>query len=145
MTSTVLFGDKRITYSEGFWTGKKKIVINGQELQKTGKNTYKYEYNYYTVKGNFLSGVEMTCGAQSITLIRKLTVLEIILCFFPIVLVVIGGAIGGFCGGAAAAVNAMFMRNTDKTVMKIVYSIVSTVVAFVCYLVLSTIFLALIS
>ena len=145
MTNTVPFGDKYITYSENFWTGKKKITIDGQELQKIDKKTYIYENNYYTVKGNFLTGVEMTNGVQFITLVRKLSVLETILCFLPFLLVVTGGAIGGLCGGAAAAVNATYMRNTDKTIMKIIYAILSTGIAFVCYLILSTVFLMLIS
>ncbi len=145
MTNTVPFGDKYITYSENFWTGKKKITIDGQELQKIDKKTYRYENNHYTVKGSFLTGVEMTNGVQFITLVRKLSVLETILCFLPFLLVVTGGAIGGLCGGAAAAVNATYMRNTDKTIMKIIYAILSTGIAFVCYLILSTVFLMLIS
>ena len=145
MTNTVLFGGKYITYSENFWTGKKKITIDRQELQKIDKKTYRYENNHYTVKGNFLTGVEMTNGVQFITLVRKLSVLETIICFLPFLLVVTGGAIGGLCGGAAAAVNATYMRNTDKTIMKIIYAILSTGIAFVCYLILSTVFLMLIS
>ena len=87
----------------------------------------------------------MTNGVQFITLVRKLSVLETILCFLPFLLVVTGGAIGGLCGGAAAAVNATYMRNTEKTIMKIIYAILSTGIAFVCYLILSTVFLMLIS
>jgi hypothetical protein len=141
MTNTVLFGDKYITYSENFWTGKKKITINGEELQKIDKKTYKYEDNHYTVKGSFLTGVEMTNGVQFITLVRKMTTLETILCFLPFLLVITGGAIGGLCGGAAAAFNATYIRNTEKTIMKIIYAILSVILAFVCYLMLSTVFL----
>jgi hypothetical protein len=144
MTNTVLYGNKHITYSENFWTGKKKITINGQELQKIDKKTYRFEDQYYTVKGSFLTGVEMVNGDRSITLVRKLTALETLLCFLPFVLVVTGGAIGGLCGGAAAAINAIYVRDTEKTVMKVAYSILSTVIAFVCYYILSSIFLMLI-
>lgn len=144
MTSTVIFGDKYISYNENFWTGKKRITINGQELQKISKNTYKYRDSHYTVKGSFLTGVEMTNDVQFITLVRKLTVLETILCFLPFLLVLTGGAIGGLCGGAAAAINATYMRNTEKTIMKIIYAVLSTGISFLCYLLLSTVFLALI-
>ena len=123
---------------------KKRITINGQELQKISKNTYKYGDSHYTVKGSFLTGVEMTNGVQFITLVRKLTVLETILCFLPFLLVLMGGAIGGLCGGAAAAINATYMRNTEKTIMKIIYAVLSTGISFLCYLLLSTVFLALI-
>ena len=43
MTNTVLHGDKTIVYYEDFWTGKKRISINGKELLKIDKKTYKLE------------------------------------------------------------------------------------------------------
>ena len=144
MTNTVLFGDKYITYSESFWTEKKNIYINGQELQKIDKKTYKYEDKRCTVKGSYITGVELLIGVQSVTLVRKLTVFEIIMCFLPFLLVVTGGAIGGLCGGAAWAFNAVFIRKSDKIIVKILYSVLSTVVAFICYLIISGIFLRLI-
>ena len=144
MTNTVLFGDKHITYTESFWTGKKNIVINGEQLQKIDKKTYKSKDTHYTVKGSYLTGVEMTNGVNFITLVRKLTTLETILCFLPFLLVVTGGAIGGLCGGIAAAVNAIYIRNTEKTIMKLIYSIISTVVAFICYVLLTLLFFSLI-
>lgn len=145
MTNTVLHGGNLITYTENFWTGKKTISINGKELLKIDKKRYKYEDKYYTVKGNYFTGVEMSDGVESITLIRKLTTLEMILCFIPLVVIVTGGAIGGLCGGAACAFNAIFIRKTDKTIVKILYAVLATVVAFGCYLIISGLFLGLIS
>jgi hypothetical protein len=66
------------------------------------------------------------------------------MCFLPFLLVVTGGAIGGLCGGAAWAFNAVFIRKSDKIIVKILYSVLSTVVAFICYLIISGIFLRLI-
>jgi hypothetical protein len=145
MTNTVLHGDKTIVYYEDFWTGKKRISINGKELLKIDKKTYKLEDKYYTVKGSYLTGVELIDGVQSVALVRKLTTLETILCFLPFLLAFIGGAIGGLCGGAACAFNAIFIRKTNNTVGKILCSILSAVVAFVCYLIISGLFLGLIS
>ena len=145
MTNTVLHGDKTIVYYEDFWTGKKRISIKGKELLKIDKKTYKLEDKYYTVKGSYLTGVELIDGVQSVALVRKLTTLETILCFLPFLLAFIGGAIGGLCGGAACAFNAIFIRKTDKTIVKILYAVLATVVAFVCYLIISGLFLGLIS
>ena len=133
MTNTVFSGDKTITYTESFWTGKKTISINGQELQKIDKKTYKYGDQYCTLKGSYLSGVELTVGAEKIELIRKLTTLETILCFLPLILVFIGGAVGGLCGGAACAFNALYIRKTDKMAVKVVYSVLFTIAACICY------------
>lgn len=144
MTNTVLHGDKTIVYYEDFWTGKKRISINGKELLKIDKKTYKLDDKYYTVKGSYLTGVEMSDGVESITLIRKLTTLEMILCFIPLVVIVTGGAIGGLCGGAACAFNAAFLRKTDNVGMKVLYSVLSTIVAFVCYLIVASLLLGLI-
>lgn len=144
MTNTVLHGGNLITYTENFWTGKKTISINGKELLKIDKKRYKYEDKYYTVKGSYLTGVEMSDGVESITLIRKLTTLEMILCFIPLVVIVTGGAIGGLCGGAACAFNAAFLRKTDNVGMKVLYSVLSAIVAFVCYLIVAFLLLGLI-
>lgn len=144
MTNTVLHGGNLITYTENFWTGKKTISINGKELLKIDKKRYKYEDKYYTVKGNYFTGVEMSDGVESITLIRKLTTLEMILCFIPLVVIVTGGAIGGLCGGAACAFNAAFLRKTDNVGMKVLYSVLSAIVAFVCYLIVAFLLLGLI-
>ncbi len=144
MTNTVYFGDKTITYTENFWTGKKTISINGQELTKIDKKTYKLGDTYYTVKGSYLTGVELIDGVQRIELVRKLTTLETVLTLLPFLVILTGGAIGGLCGGAAWAFNAVYVRKTDKTAMKVVYSVLSTVVAYVCYLIVASLFLVLI-
>ena len=145
MTNTVLHGGNLITYTENFWTGKKTISINGKELLKIDKKRYKYEDKYYTVKGNYFTGVEMSDGVESITLIRKLTTLEMILCFIPLVVIVTGGAIGGLCGGAACAFNAAFLRKTDNVGMKVLYAVLSAIVAFVCYLIVASLLLGLVA
>ena len=140
MTSTVTHNDKIITYSENFWTGKKSIFVNGKELIKISKNTYKLENECYSVKGNFLTGVELNDGVQNITVVRKLTTLEYVLCFLPFILVFSGGAVGGVCGAAALIFNATFIRNTYETWKKVLYSIFTTIAAFVCYFIIVFIF-----
>ena len=144
MTNWVLHGDKKICYSEDFWTGKKTISINGEKLQKINKRTYQCGDNRYTIKGSYLTGVELFDGVQFVTLVRKLSTFEMILCFIPLLIAFVGGAIGGLCGGAACAFNAVFIRKSDKMIMKILYSVLSVIVAFVAYSILASVFLRLI-
>lgn len=145
MTNTILWGDKSITYSESFWTGKKKISINGQELQKLDKKTYRYGETCYTVNGSYLTGVELSDGEKSVMLVRKLKTFEMILCFLPFLVILSGGATGGICGGIAAAFNAVNIRKTDNVLLKILCAVLSTVVAFICYIIIASLFLILIS
>lgn len=144
MTSEVLFGNNTITYNENFWTGKKTLYINGQKMTKIDKKTYNYGDKYYTVKGSFLTGVELIDGIQKVEVVRKLTTLETILSLLPFIVILTGGAIGGLCGGAAWAFNAVYLRKTDKIALKILYAVLSTAAAFVCYLIVASILLALI-
>ena len=144
MTNSVTFGDKKISYYEDFWTGKKTIIINGQILKKVDKKTYKYEDEYCLVKGNYFTGVELTIGVQRVTVVRKLTVFETILCFLPLLMVILGGAVGGICGGMACAFNAAFIRKNDKVILQILCSLASTIVAFVVYSIISILLIGLI-
>ena len=53
----------------------------------------------------------------------------------PLVLVIVGGLIGGLCGGAAAAINVGVARQRDLAVpIQIVIFIFTTVLAVVCYI-----------
>ena len=144
MTNSVTFGDKKISYYEDFWTGKKTIIINGQILKKVDKKTYKYEDECCWVKGNYFTGVELTIGVQRVTVVRKLTVFETILCFLPLLMVILGGAVGGVCGGMACAFNAAFIRKNDKVILQILCSLASAVVAFVVYSIISILLIGLI-
>lgn len=137
MTNTVMFGDKKITYTESFWTGKRTITINGKELEKIDKKTYQYEDTFCTIKGSYLAGAELLFGVQSIELVRKMTTFEAVLCFLPLLFTISGGVVGGACGGAACAFNAVFIRKAEKPAVKVLYSVLSTVVAFICYTIIA--------
>lgn len=76
MTNTVMLGDKRICYTENFWTGKRTISIDGKVLQKIDKKTYKYEDKYYTIKGSYFTGVEISDGVQRVNWLESLQLLK---------------------------------------------------------------------
>ncbi|MBE5731988.1 MAG: hypothetical protein E7353_03035 [Clostridiales bacterium] len=53
-----------IVYEENFWTGKRKITINGKTAEKLSKNVYRHIENDIECKicmtGNFFTGEKLT-------------------------------------------------------------------------------------
>ena len=64
---------------------------------------------------------------------RKLTVLEQVICAWPLVLVAVGGAIGGACGGAAWALNTKIMQSNRPAPMRYLLVVLSGVGAAIVY------------
>lgn len=123
-----------IEYEEGFWTGNKIIVIDGQVLQKTNKKVFVYNETPYTIKGNFFTGVKLT-GINEIVIVPKLKVWEYILAVLPLFLVLVGGAIGGVLGALGAIGIASGMRKFQNVFVKILFALgVTAIVALAWYL-----------
>ena len=129
------------SYEENFWTGKKKLFINGQEAQKMSKKTFSVQRadgqsEVVTVKGSFFSGVSVLTSGGEVTLVKNKWY-EWILIFLPLVGIVFGvalcGAIGGFLsalfGFIAAFVNASMLRSSVNIAVKIFLCLVVTAVA----------------
>jgi hypothetical protein len=123
----------QIVYEEGFWTGKRYIVVNGQALSKLDKKTYRYtksngENVDFSVKGNFLTGVALVALGTRIQVVRKIAWFEWLfliltlsvafvwgnnqmLCsIFPVVGGAIGGALGAICASIPMVI-AKFVKN----------------------------------
>jgi hypothetical protein len=49
---------------------------------------------------------------------RKLSVVELVFAAWPLALVAVGGALGGLCGGVAAAINVQIMRSGMSAPMR---------------------------
>jgi len=130
--------DKEIVYDENIWSGKKEITINGETLEKAGKKTYVLGRTSYNIKGSYLTGVELTNDTESYVLVRKLTVLEYILCFLPLIMVFFGGAIGGALGAVAGISNSVVVRKIDNILLKILVSLGIAVLAFIAWFVIAT-------
>lgn len=64
---------------------------------------------------------------------RKLTIVEQIVCALPIGLIVVGGAIGGACGGAAWVVNQKIMRSNGSAPVRYLLVALTFVGAVVAY------------
>ncbi len=129
-----------IVYEESFWTGKKKIYINGKMLEKTGKTSYLLpgeEMKTVYVNGNIMTGVSVIVDGRRIQVISKPlwyeTAIAILIFAFNIVwgnsvqanmiLPLVGGAIGGLISGAIAMTALLVMKKTDKVWQKLLYGI----------------------
>lgn len=131
-----------ITYEESFWTGKKIITFDGIPLTKINKTTYQYQPLptdpfaspeegasapvTVTVKGNYISGVSLVIGDETVTLTSKATVLDFVLGWIPGILFfafVIGGAIGGALGAMIGMGLTILMKTRKKTIHKVLICI----------------------
>ena len=150
-----------IVYDENVWTGKRRIFINGTEIKKIKKNLYEYQNGEeklnVSVKGNFISGIKLIIGAETIDVERPAKFYEIFCSciIFALVLVwgnsvelcaifpIIGGAIGGAVSGLMAFFNLLWMKSANGLVKKLliwVGMLVATVM--ICY-VLALLYIAL--
>lgn len=131
-----------ITYEESFWTGKKIITFDGIPLTKINKTTYQYQSLSadpftaseesasvpvtITVKGNYISGVSLVIGDETITLTAKASALDFVLGYIPAGLFfafVIGGAIGGALGALIGMGLTILMKTRKKTIHKVLICI----------------------
>ena len=120
-----------IVYNESVWTGKKRLFVNGVELNRRTKNSFILsidgEDHMLVVAGNFVMGATLLIKGEKIQLVPKIKWYEIALgaimfafflvwgnvptlcAMFPLV----GGAIGGFVSalfGIGAIVTMKFLK-----------------------------------
>lgn len=119
--------NKELIYEEGFWTGKRTIVYDGETLTKVKRNIYiNKAKDEFVIKGNQLVGVTITMLGKQVEVLRKLTWFEIALSVLVFVPCVLFGAIGGAFGGGLGFTNVMLLRRIDKLYLKIIISLLMT-------------------
>ncbi len=69
---------------------------------------------------------------------------EVLICCLPFVLIIIGGLIGGACGGAGTAINLKLWKKYKSTGVRIALCVGVTVVSFIAYGVLASLFLSVV-
>lgn len=121
--SSLLSDGKVVTYEESFWTGKKKIKIDGVLLNQTSKKEFQYEEKTYKLSGNFITGAKLV-GEKTIVVVPNLKTWEYILACLPLIMVFLGGAIGGLFGALFAMTSILVMRNCKNTFVKVLLSLV---------------------
>ena len=136
-----------ITYEESAWTGNKIITIGGVNLVKIKKNVFQYTPMLgdpfatapegeestplpstvtVTVKGNYIGGVSLVIGEETIPLTIKASALDITLGVIPAVLFfifILSGALGGALSAAIGMGLVILLKNCTKTIYKILISL----------------------
>lgn len=132
----------KIVYNENIWTGKRSISINGKQLTKISKTSYKMnlenEAGYYVnIEGNMFKGTCLKIKGKTVLISPATKWYEYILGFMPLALVliwgnsralceiipIVGGAIGGAIGGVFTVLSIVFMKETKKAVLKLLIGI----------------------
>lgn len=131
-TENTILGD--IVYDENIWTGKKVITVNGEQLAKIDKKTFRLpDARYVTVKGNLFFDASLIVDGQKITIAPPMKWYEYILALIiPIFVLtwgnsvylcsifpIVGGAIGGAISALAMIFSAVVMRKVSKPIFKI--------------------------
>lgn len=125
------FGD--ICYTEGFWSGKKTLRINGVAAIPMGKKKFFHEGKTIYLKGSAFSGVSLVIDGQTVRVSPAPKWYEIVLALLPFLFLVtwgnspalcsifpvVGGAIGGALGGVGLVVSRMAMKSRRDPLTKI--------------------------
>ncbi|MBE6580389.1 MAG: hypothetical protein E7650_02105 [Ruminococcaceae bacterium] len=127
----------KIALEESFFSGKKKIFINGVMLQKQNKTTFIYQSENgpipAIVKGSFSTGTSLLLCGETIALSPRTRWYEYVLCAFIFVFImiwgnsaalcaifpIIGGALGGGISGAAMVTSLALMKRTRSFFLKL--------------------------
>lgn len=135
---------KEFVMEQGFWTGKTKLFVDGEELVKVDKKSYRYNDEIVSIKGNFLSGVTLNFSQSESVAICANKWYEFVLIYMPYLYVAIGvlfGAIGGALSAFAAisccVLNAYILRSKGNLVVKIILCIVLFIALFFVWFIIT--------
>lgn len=134
----------QIVFYESFWTGKKKISINGEEAKRISKKEYAINDKTMTLNGSVLTGATLSVGGEVIQLSQKPMWYEVALSVIPFLLLMVWGntrtlttifpAVGGAIGGALGAIGSitalLLMKKSNRILKKVLIGLACTVVTF---------------
>ena len=124
-----------------------KLLVNGQPAQKQN-GAFNLRSNSGSTmavkfKARLLDPIpNLVVGGQTIQIAPALAWYQYLWMTIPILLVFMGGAIGGFCGGAAAFMSGQIFRSNRNEMTKYVLTGMISLSAFVVYFVLAATLLA---
>lgn len=136
--------EKEFVMEQGFWTGKTKLFIDGEELKKIDKKSFKYNDEIVSIKGNFLSGVTLNFSQSKSVIICANKWYEYVLIYMPYLYLILGvlfGAIGGALSAFAAisccVINAYILRSRGNIVVKVILCIVLFIALFFAWFIIT--------
>lgn len=152
-----------IVFDENFWTGKKKLSINGTLLNKVARRKYSLNHDgaekEVTLVGNYLAGSSIEIDGEKIQLTPRIKWYEMIIpIIFAAILLfwgtsvelckivpILGGAIGGAINGIFTILNIFCVKSVRKIYLKIIIAIVIGILNFLVCWFGAIIFLSLLS
>ena len=139
-----------IVYEESFWTGKKKLFINGEELIKKSRTVFQTsDGKTVTIMGNMFVGTKANVSGVIVEITPATKWYEYIMAFVSFVFVlvwgnvtslceilpIVGGALGGFVSALVSMCVLYLIKKTDKILLKLLIALAGFVVAvLICYL-----------
>ena len=125
----------------GTFTGA-KLTLNGEPVAKENGFFQVRSNAGYTLavkfKSRFLDPIpNLVVGGQTIEVAPPLAWYQYVWMGLPILLVFAGGAIGGFCGGMAAAISSRIFRSDRSDGVKYALTGLVSTAAFVVYFVVA--------
>lgn len=139
-----------IIYEESFWTGRKKLSINGEQLTRTSRTSFQTsEGKIVTLTGNMVRGTKAEIDGNTVVIDPATKWYEYVMSFVSLIFIlvwgnvpalcaifpVVGGALGGLISAIFSVLNLYLIKKTDKLWLKLVISLASFVVAvLICFL-----------
>ncbi|MCK5534002.1 hypothetical protein KAI68_02715 [bacterium] len=140
-----------IELDKSFWLGKIKVCVNGKEVKpmKEKGNPFPIPMGDGTVKKMLVKGglddlPKVIVDGKRIHLGRKLFWYEYALGLIPVVLLM-GGAWGGFCGGVGVLVNFKILRTSYTMRTKVLFVVGVTFFSSFIYAIIVVMFHLLMS
>lgn len=143
-----------IEYKENFWTGRRKIYIDGKQYKYKDSNKYvnksEGKEEVVKVRGGYFSGVRLTVIDTYVNVVPMTATFEYVLALLPFIFVIIwgsapyfcslfpivGGIIGGVISITTGVVQVKIMREFKSVLLKILVAIIMFAVTFIlCHLV----------
>ena len=141
----------KILYVESFWTGKKTLMIDDEQLNTLSKTSFiSKDGTQYNLTGNFLKGEKLEFNGETISIIPPVKWYEVVLSILIFIFILIwgnsvklcniiplvGGAIGGAISGALSVTNLIEMKSIKPVWGKILVFVGFFAINFlVCYLI----------
>ena len=139
----------KIVFDENFWTGKKKLFINGTLLKKVARKKYLFEQDGEKIEivlaGSFLAGSAIQIKDEKIQLTPQVKWYELIIPILFACLVIawgnnvhlckiipiVGGAIGGAITGAMTVINIISIKSINNILIKLIVELTLGILTFV--------------
>lgn len=135
-----LNAENQLTIVSGF-AGKLSVFINGAPVQHQNGNYYipmNNETKVLTVKRGLIDNTpRVTLDGQEVLLAKKLKAYEWVFSLLPLLIVILGGALGGFFGVIAFLFNTKLFRTELPVAAKIPLSLLITALAVVLYFIIA--------